>query len=47
MSGIIHLKGSHVAVPLVTQQVKNPTQFLEDVGSIAGLSQLFKDLALS
>ena len=34
-----------VEVPVVTQQVKNPTSILEDVVSIPGLAQWVKDLA--
>ena len=33
-------------VPIVAEQVKNPTSILEDVGSIPGLIQWIKDLAL-
>ena len=32
--------------PVVTQQVKNPTRIHEDVGSIPGLTQWAKNLAL-
>ena len=33
-------------VPTVAQQVRNPTSIREDVGSIPGLAQWAKDLAL-
>ena len=35
-----------VGVPVVAQQVKNPTSIHEDVGSVPGLTQWVKDLAL-
>ena len=34
-----------MGVPVVTQQVKNPTSFHDDFGSIPGLAQWVKDLA--
>ena len=33
-------------VPVVAQQVKNPTSFHKDAGSIPGLTQWVKDLVL-
>ena len=39
-------KKIQVAVPLVAQQVMNLTSIHEDVGSIPGLDQGVKDLAL-
>ena len=33
-------------VPMVAQQVKNPTSIHEDVGSIPGLTQWVTDLVL-
>ena len=47
MSGVncLHLK-AHPRVPVVAQQVKNPTSTHEDVGSIPGLAPWVKDLAL-
>ena len=38
--------GGKLGVPIVVQQVKNPTSIHEDVGSIPGLTQRVKDLAL-
>ena len=35
-----------MGVPIVAQQVTNPTSVHEDVGSIPGLTQWVKDLAL-
>ena len=40
------LKWFQLGVPLVAQQVKNPTSIRENVGSIPGLAQCIKDLAL-
>ena len=36
----------HLGVPTVVQRVKNPTSIHEDAGSIPGLAQWIKDLAL-
>ena len=33
-------------IPIVTQQVKNPTSIHEDAGSIPGIDQWVKDLTL-
>ena len=38
---------THWGVPVVAQQVKNPTRIHEDVGSIPGLAQWVKDPGLS
>ena len=35
-----------LGVPVVAQQVTNPTSIREDVGTIPGLAQWVKDLAL-
>ena len=35
-----------MGVPVVAQQVKNPTSIHKDVGLIPGLTQWVKDLAL-
>ena len=39
-------KKTYIGVPTVAQQVKNPTSIQEDAGSIPGLAQWIKDLAL-
>ena len=41
------LKGRRGGVTFVAQWLTNPTMNHEDVGSIPGLTQWFKDLALS
>ena len=39
-------KTHHAGVPFVVQWVKNPTSICEDLGSIPGLAQWVRDLAL-
>ena len=39
-------RGFSAGIPVVMQWVKNPTSIYEDVGSIPGLVQWVKDLAL-
>ena len=39
-------KKNHLGVPIVAQQVKNPTCIHEDASSIPGLPQWVKDPAL-
>ena len=40
------LKEKKVGVPIMAQQVKNPTSIHEDLDSIPGLTQQVKDLVL-
>ena len=42
----LFLKSNKMGVPVVAQQVKNPTSIHEDLGSISGLIHWLKDLAL-
>jgi len=39
-------KGQKKGVPIVAQQLTNPTSIREDVGMIPGLAQWVKDLVL-
>ena len=41
-----HVKYIRLGVPVVAQWLTNPTSIHEDVGSIPGLAQWVKDLAL-
>ena len=41
-----YIKEAARGVPVVAQQVKNPTSTHEDAGSIPGLTQWVEDLAL-
>ena len=43
---MVYFKISRQGVPVVAQWVKNPTSSHEEVGSIPGLAQWIKDLAL-
>ena len=42
----LFLKSNKMGVPIVAQQVKNPTSIHEDLDSISGLIHWLKDLAL-
>ena len=39
-------QNGHHGVPIVTQQLRNPTSIHENMGSILGLAQWVKDPAL-
>ena len=43
---LLHLKKKHLGVPVVAQQVTNPSCIQKVVGSIPGLTQWVKDPGL-
>ena len=46
LSNLTLQKGVNLGVPVVAQQLTNPTRIHEDTGSIPGLAQRIKDLPL-
>ena len=42
----VTIKSEALGVPVVAQRLVNPTSIHKDTGSIPGLAQWFKDLAL-
>ena len=42
----LHMKNGSLGLPVVVQRLKNPTSICEGAGSIPGLAQWIKDLAL-